>query len=79
MPTAHCATCPQVFPLGEESEITMPPVAGGRRLHQQSLLETNHKASFIASVSNSHPLFMNILQGQLFTLYSFLDVMMFLP
>lgn len=42
------------------------------------VVDHNRIAPFVASVSNSHPqafdLLMAILQGQLFTLHSFLDV-----
>lgn len=44
-PTAHCATFPvddwvvEISPIGQEPANVMPPVAGGRRLHQQALFD----------------------------------------
>jgi len=41
-------------------------------------VDTNHKVPFVALVSNSYPqafdLLVAVLQGQLFTLYRFLDI-----
>jgi len=61
--------------------IAMLPVAGGRRLQYVHLIRQpvvdNHKAPFVASVSNSYPwafeLLVTIPQEQLCTLCSFLD------